>query len=304
MPVSINVPSRRDEKDPLDKLATALQIAKTGFGIYTDLQLVDEAKSRKAEEDKLRKLQTQKLEKEMNSSADDDNPNSPMMASIREVAAKRGINLPEGTTPKQARTNFDAFLKPKDAKQSDPFVEEMRRGKIEDEKLKRTPRGKLASLPSGDKQRFDNVVLSIDAVTGMENALKNGDWTFSAIGDNDFTRNVQKWNEAVGRMQSGGAISDSEAANFRKMVPGATDSADQQAKKLADMRVVMEQRFGTFGFDKSQAEDLGLMPSRLGWDQPQGDAGPGNKADKPAVPADIQAAARVELARRRSQAKK
>lgn len=264
MPVAVNMPNQK-QADPLDKLANALNIARQGFGIYTDLKAVEQAKAQKAEEDKLRQLQIKKHESEQATAEEDNNPNSPLMGTIREAAKKRGITLPEGITPKQARTNFDAFLKPKDPRVVDPFVEEMRREKLEQEKFKKTPKGRLQAMSGDQRGRFDNVTMALDALTGMENALAGGSSTFSIIGDNDFTRNETKWEEAVGRMQSGGAINAEEAERFRRLIPRVRDSADQQAKKLADMRVIMEQRFGTFGFDKESAPDLGLDPVRLGW---------------------------------------
>ena len=298
MAVSINMPSKRQDADPLEKLANALNIARQGFGIYTDLKGLEIARSAKSEEQKKRDLEIKKLESEVSTSADDNNPQSPLMASIRQAAQKRGLTLPDGITPKQARTNFDAFLKPNDPRVVDPFVEEMRREKLEAEKRKRTPKGKLEAMSGDQKGRFDNVTMAIDALTGMESALKAGDNTFSLVGDNDFTRNETKWEEAIGRMQSGGAIGVEEAERFRRMIPGVRDSADVQAKKLADMRVLMEQRFGTFGFDKSQASELGLDPARMGWAASAAPASGGG------VPDDIRAAAAEKLRQRRAQAKK
>lgn len=62
----IHVPSRRQDDDPLDKLAKALTIAQAGFGIYSDFKGLDDLRAKKAEEDKLRGLQIQKTEQDLN----------------------------------------------------------------------------------------------------------------------------------------------------------------------------------------------------------------------------------------------
>jgi hypothetical protein len=44
--VAINVPNRQPQADPLEKLANALNIARQGFGIYTDLKGLEQAKQK------------------------------------------------------------------------------------------------------------------------------------------------------------------------------------------------------------------------------------------------------------------
>jgi hypothetical protein len=140
-----------------------------------------------------------------------------------------------------------------------------RKREAEEQEFKKSPRGRLQNMSATDKQRFDNVVGSLEAITGMEKAYKQGDNTFSLIGDNDYTRSRSIFEEMLGRMQSGGQINAEERASFRKLAPTALDSTDQQIKKLNDMRRLMEQRYSTFGFDKAQAKDLQLNPEALGF---------------------------------------
>lgn len=302
MPVAINMPQRQPPADPLEKLASVLQLAKAGFGIAADMKTLDAERDRKKTLDKKTELEIKKMEGEQANAAQADNPDSPMSIFARDVYQKKtGIAPPPTANYSQLGKTVESLSAPK---QTDPLLEQIRRDKAEEARQKRTPRGRLNSLNSGDKQRFDNVVLGINAVTGMEKGLANGDWTVHPIGDNDFTRNRTKWEEAIGRMQSGGAINDAEAERFRSMVPGVKDSHDQQVKKLADMRAVMEQRFGTFGFDKSNAEELGLNPEVMGWAQPPAGGPAITSNGDPIVTKDIQSAAAAELARRRAQAKK
>ena len=51
-----------------------------------------------------------------------------------------------------------------------------------------------------------------------------------------------RWNEAIGRMQSGGAISIAEEKRFKGMMPKPGDSPKRQREKLQDMLFEMNQR--------------------------------------------------------------
>lgn len=117
---------------------------------------------------------------------------------------------------------------------------------------------RLAKLSGSDKARYDNVRMGLDSVAGMSNALKSGDNTFSVIGDNDFTISRRTFEEALGRMQSGGAINSDEEKRFRAMLPSMTDSAEIQQKKLASLQSEMNSRLATLGF---KPEEVGSNES-------------------------------------------
>lgn len=145
----------------------------------------------------------------------------------------------------------------------DPLAEELkheRLAKMQREKseaaFKATPEGRIQGLNSGDKQRLDNAKLGLTAVQGMADALLKGNQnTFSLIGDNDFTQQRSLFEEALGRMQSGGAISKEEEMRFKGMAPKATDNLEMQRKKLKFLQSEMSSRLGTLGF---QPADVGL----------------------------------------------
>jgi hypothetical protein len=138
MPVAVAQPNMPQQEDPLDKLAKIVGIAKAGFGIAADMGAIHEARARKKDEDKLRGLQTQKLEGELAQSKNDDNPNSPLMGTIRTVMERKGIKLPEGTTPRQARTMFDAYMKPAPERApKDPVAQELALGRLDEQKRKK-----------------------------------------------------------------------------------------------------------------------------------------------------------------------
>lgn len=120
----------------------------------------------------------------------------------------------------------------------------------------KTPQGRMAGLGATEKQRLDNAKLGLISVNGMEAALKGGQNTFSLIGDNDFTQQRTLFEESLGRMQSGGAISKEEEIRFKKMAPTPWDSHEIQMKKLAQLKSEMISRLGTLGFSQ---EDVGIV---------------------------------------------
>lgn len=116
--------------------------------------------------------------------------------------------------------------------------------------------GKLKKLNATEKTRFDNVRMGYQSITDMANALKAGNNTFSLIGDNDYTLAARNFEEALGRMQSGGAINKDEAARFRSLIPSAKDSAAIQATKLKKMQEELASRFETLGFKPQEVPGL------------------------------------------------
>ena len=108
--------------------------------------------------------------------------------------------------------------------------------------------GKNGEKRLGDSQqkRHDNIQMGIKAIKGMDAALTGGENTFSLMGDNNFTMHRTAWEEAIGRMQSGGAINDEEADRFRNMMPGPLDSAEIQQAKLNKMLDEMNTRGKAF----------------------------------------------------------
>ncbi len=253
MPVAIQMPNQQQKADPLEKLSNALNIARQGFGIYTDISSLNAAKEQRKVE---------------NARADKDDARKER-AFILGPGDEERAGLEKSKLRAETR-ELEARAKNKGV--TDPLTAELRQQRLDDAKrkneeaaFKKTPRGKLEAMHGDQRGRYDNVTMALGALTGMEGAHGAGDNTFSLIGDNDFTRNRTKWEEAIGRMQSGGAISNEEAERFRSLIPGVRDSKDQQVKKLADMRAEMESRFNTMGFQQADAENLGIDPKRMGW---------------------------------------
>lgn len=155
------------------------------------------------------------------------------------------------STQKGGLTEYQKYRIQKDKETSDKKTEKEQKEK----ELESTFEYKLKNLNSESKKRFDNISMAMQAVLRMKKALDEGQNTFSLIGDNDFTIGKTKWEEAVGRMQSGGAINDEEAARFVRMVPTATDKKDIQIAKINEAMAEMFARAKTLGFTPQEMID-------------------------------------------------
>lgn len=124
----------------------------------------------------------------------------------------------------------------------------------------------LSSLNSSDKQRFDNLNMAVKGIREMRDAIAKGENTFSLWGDNDFTAARDRAVEAVGRMQSGGAIGEEEGDRFKRLLPTTFDSAEMQQKKLQAIEDEMSSRFETLGLSApttTQAAPNAIKPGTL-----------------------------------------
>jgi hypothetical protein len=101
---------------------------------------------------------------------------------------------------------------------------------------------------SGEEQkRLDSAGMALAGVQGMRQALAKGDNTFSVVGDNDFTVWRRDFEEGLGRMQSGGAITKDEEDRFKEMAPTKWDSAEMQQRKLNKLEAEMSARIRGLG---------------------------------------------------------
>lgn len=149
--------------------------------------------------------------------------------------------------------------------------QEKRDAKAEKEKYEKSTEGRLSKLNSGDKARYDNSRMGLQAVQSLDAALVNGNNTFSLVGDNDYTLNLDHAAEAFGRMQSGGAINKDEEARFKRMAPTATDSKAVQKQKLEKMQALFGDRLRTLGFTADEA-GVPLKPIAYGNPDPKAKA--------------------------------
>lgn len=175
------------------------------------------------------------------------------------------------------KTQLSLLNKSKDS--SDDILKDLRVQKLKqeigDKEFKKTPAGKLEGLSAEQKKRFEGVNFALRALTDLEDIESQGQNRkgnvdlnkISIIGDNPFTFARNRFTEAIGRLQSGGAINKEEAANFRKLIPTPIDSPEIAREKLIKMRDELEARFNNFGVKKSNASEAGLDPAKLGFDK-------------------------------------
>lgn len=88
------------------------------------------------------------------------------------------------------------------------------------------------------------VRMARNGLEDMKKAFAGGSNTFSLIGDNDFTEARNRFIEGLGRLQSGGAITDDEVKNFKNLIPHVTDSRAIQLKKLQSMSELLNSLAG------------------------------------------------------------
>lgn len=250
MPVAIQMPNIRQEESTSSKIARAVQGFANAHESAMDRRFRQQQAERQAKMDEQNLIQR---ENELQARGDQQ---------IQENAFKaRELGLREREASRKAEPDF----------YKNALMEE-RLQKMKDERAKaefaKTPEGRLQGLNSSDKQRLDNAKLGLVSVQGMGDALlRMGQNTFSVIGDNDFTQQRSLFEEALGRMQSGGAISKEEESRFKSMAPTWRDSPEMQKKKLVQLQAEMQNRMGTLGF---QSDELGIQPLDLAALKPPG----------------------------------
>ena len=115
-------------------------------------------------------------------------------------------------------------------------------------------------LASSDKARLDNVNMasrSIDSVEkfftenkpskGVLGRVGSRVGNMTTMGSTDYDLAADMWEEAIGRMQSGGAITNDEGVRFRRLFPTFEDSPEMIQKKIQEMRLEMSNRRNTLG---------------------------------------------------------
>lgn len=167
--------------------------------------------------------------------------------------------------------------------EQDPFgnkalAAQMARMNIDEKKREKTPEGKIEKLSGEARARFDNVTGSIDALKDIRAAYEGADRTgvlgnmdmvsVPLRGDTPFTEARNRFNEFLGRMQSGGQISKDEKKSFQAMLPGPTDKPEIAKSKLENLDQVLGARLKTFGVDEASARDLGFLKPRDGLVKP------------------------------------
>lgn len=293
MPVAVAQPNMPQQEDPLDKLAKVLGIAKAGFGIAADMSTLQEAKARRAEEDKLRGLQIQDMERKNTQAAEDDNPNSPLMAAIRAQAQKRGLTIPENTTPRQARTMFDAFLKPKEEKVRDPLAEQTALARLEEIKDRKADREeKKHGLVREVEDRRQNIKYNIAKLKKM--IEDDGTWEMVGSHNQDLDRLVDAIATDTAKLQDPSSVARPNEVDMvkRNLIESGFKNSNATALSILD------------SFDKEIDERANIAYKVRGLPLPA-ETQQGVQAQGQAqVPQDMQARAKAILEKRRKDARR
>jgi len=114
--------------------------------------------------------------------------------------------------------------------------------------------GKKRKLGGEETKQLNFVQMGQTALAGMQAAIDDDVNKFSLVGDNEYTLNLRNFSEAMGRMQSGGAINKDEEVRFLAMAPTSLDSDEIVKSKMAVLNEELSRRF----------ENITGEPSKLG----------------------------------------
>jgi hypothetical protein len=222
-----------------------------------------------------------------------DDPNSPLMQSVRAMGSQMGIKIPENVAYRQLQGSpIMTAIEKRLAGNEDRMTAGMK-AKQELAKSK-DPVQRLASQSGEVKTKVGIIADVLKDVTNYESAFASGEspqyldsktpliGTF--IGDNDLTKAARMMGETIGRLNSGGVIGKEEIPTFRAMLPRPSDDPEMQAQKIRDFRASMEARLTAFGFNPQELTALGFDAKTMGYDEGsaarRGNLGPLNVAAK------------------------
>lgn len=259
MPVAIQMPNRQEEKDPLDTIMKGLNIASTIYG-FSDKKAEGEAK--KLQDARLAEAQQMTIAKQNAEMGEkgytvQKDPATGAVSYLRPPGYVNPADAKAAADLEHTKAQTERLRRPgADDGGVSALIREQRlrdmQRQAQEADLAKTPEGRMQKLSGTDKARLDNAKLGLIATQGMASALKSGQNTFSLVGDNDFTQQRTLFEEALGRMQSGGAISLAEENRFKKMAPTVFDSPQMQQKKLEQLQSEMASRISTLGFTPQQ----------------------------------------------------
>ena len=117
--------------------------------------------------------------------------------------------------------------------------------------------GKVGAIASG-LRALDGLSASIKNNVGPEQIDANTPLVGRFKTDNSFTQNQRILTEVVGRLQSGGAIQQTELDSFNAMGPRPGDTKEVQLKKIEDQTVFLKNKLIAFGLRDGDLQELGF----------------------------------------------
>ncbi len=168
---------------------------------------------------------------------------TPLMKNARPAKEQTALGsaLPQGPLAKSVAEQRLEFDKQKFA------AEQANKKEAKVEAVRAEAQPKPVKLNAEERKRLDSASMGLAAVKEMGDALQSGSNTFSLVGDNPYTAARTRFEEAIGRMQSGGAISQDEGNRFKSMMPTVTDNQAIQNAKIKEMYREMSLRVESLG---------------------------------------------------------
>lgn len=94
-------------------------------------------------------------------------------------------------------------------------------------------------LTGEGQKRFSLALYGLRGIENMIKAVEAGSNTFSVFGDNEYTMNRDSFTEAMGRLNSGGAINKEEEIRFKNAAPTWKDPKKMKLSKLKNIQSMM-----------------------------------------------------------------
>jgi hypothetical protein len=252
MPVSVMAPEKK--QDPLDKLANAVNIARSVYGIYADTKSLEMARQKRDEDSQLTKSQLngELTSKDLVSSgASDisDEPKPGYLPVLLRNSAENGGALQKYVKIKSGEANGDL--------QRSKLEAEIARINAETRKTNKEGAAVKLEKTSPDQSKAATFAERLQQAEGVFGGLDNEGHDGTSVGqafqrtglvpgmlqtDSFKKRNQAERNfvNALLRRESGSAISDSEFASAEaQYFPRAGDSKDLLSQKFANRQVAL-----------------------------------------------------------------
>ncbi len=118
------------------------------------------------------------------------------------------------------------------------------------------------------------IMSALESVKSLESSMAKGlkpqyvDATTPYVvmfsSDNEYTIAARKLSDDIGRLRSGGAITQDEEARFMGMLPRPADKPDIAAKKISELRKEFSTRLQGFGLNNQNIAKVGFDPAQYG----------------------------------------
>lgn len=147
--------------------------------------------------------------------------------------------------------------------------------KKDQEAFAKTTKGRYEKEGAETRQKVGFITGALKNLTDYENVFRSGERqsrlnpTTPLVGgfvsSTAIDDNRAAMEEAIGRLQSGGAIGIEEGKTFRNFIPTPSDSDEAAARKLTMFREAMENKLRGYGYGTEDLADLGFDPMERGY---------------------------------------